>query len=188
MDSDYLANNHNWGTYFSACMKTRQGCDHLLILTNLANGSVDWRRDWYSELNLLGTQGIVTRSLPDTQGITGYSCERSKRWLNLLDTQGIIGEAIDRDHASGSAGLLGEAILNRQGRDWYLILNNSLASGSAGQSDSILKELSETWLIFHTQQACERNKRWSDLPDTQGIIGEAINTGRTHLIRTRELN
>ena len=62
MDSDYLANNHNWGTFFSALSQDEDAPTP--------------------------TQELVTRSIFDTQQ---QSCER-KRWSDLVpDTQGIGG-------------------------------------------------------------------------------------------------
>ena len=52
------------------------------------------------------------------------------------------------------------------------ILNNSIASGSAGQINMILNESSET-----------RNKHWTDTLDTQGTIGGAIDIRCSTILR-----
>ena len=68
VDLDYLANNHNWGTYFSAWIR-------------------DTRYGHYPILNELSKTWLIF----DTQQ---QSCGW-KRWTDPLDTQGIIGDSID---------------------------------------------------------------------------------------------
>ena len=165
-DSDYLGNNHNWGTYFGDAIDTqgiggaivirysrnfrRQRREQLLRLNNFAGGSaiVIWysknrRRDRYSILNNL------------------YS--RRKRWRRhrLSDSQGWL-DGWRRDHylilnklATG-ANALTSSLRHTQSKrppDVFPLTNSQQIQNTIAVGSTLAEALvcSETQSIFNTQ-------------------------------------
>ena len=99
MDSDHLANNHNWGTYFGDAIYSK-GIDGDAIDTQRNDGdAIDTQ---WIDRDTIDTQRIDGDAI-DTQQIDGdaidiqYTTDGvviNKRWSDLIDTQGIIRDAI----------------------------------------------------------------------------------------------
>ena len=102
MDSDYLAKNHNWGTYFGDAIDT-QGIGGAIIIWYSTNrwkrnrNSTNRRHDCYPILNKLSEARSILKQSSETLSILNESCYRCerKRWLDPLDTQQIVGDTIN---------------------------------------------------------------------------------------------
>ena len=144
MDSDYLANSHNWGTYFVNAIDT-QG-----IIGDTIDSQQSWgRRRWSDPLD---TQGIIGDTFDTHHAINTQ--QQSCRWkcmLDLPDTQGV-DHIIDVQYSIILWEMRAEALV---GSTWYSTDRDSIDSREIvwdliviWYSTSLQEVLSEALIIF----------------------------------------